>query len=450
MNKAIFREYDIRGLVDLDFSLTDAELIGRGAGTLIRNAGGKRALVGRDARLSSPGISVAVIRGLLAAGLDVLDAGLCPTPVLYWAMHMMDLDGGIMVTASHNPPEYNGFKICLGTETVFGKDLQNLLALIESGKFTSGSGNLFSADITDDYINYLCRNINIARPVRLAVDTGNGVGGPVMGRLLEKLNCPVRRLYFEPDGRFPNHPADPTVAANMAALSETVVGEDLELGIGLDGDADRIGVVDEGGRMIYGDMLTLIFARQILPEAPGGTVIGDVKCSHRLFADVEAHGGRAVMWKAGHSLMRRKRKDENAVLAGEMSGHIFFGHRYLGFDDGIYAALRMLEIVSRLDGPVSSILSDLPRTFSTPEIRVHCPEQDKFRLAALVRDDLRKYSEVNSLDGVRVDFADGWGLLRASNTGPELVLRFEAETESRLEEIRSLFTGTLERMKTAL
>ncbi len=450
MKAEIFREYDIRGVVNEDFDLKDAELIGQGYGTYLLEHNGRRAVVGRDCRLSSPDIRDALVTGMVKAGLEVVDLGVCPTPLLYFALRHLEVDGGMMITASHNPPEYNGFKVCLGTGTIFGEEIQNFRRLLEAGRLAEGEGSLEPYDIISPYSDWVVNNIKIERPVKLAVDAGNATGGVVAGPILRRLGCPPIELFFEMDGNFPNHEPDPTVLENMTALSEQVVKNGLELGIGFDGDSDRIGVVDEKGDIIYGDMLVAIFAREILKEKPGAKFIAEVKCSHNLYDDIRAHGGEAIMWRTGHSLLKQKLKEEKGDLAGEMSGHIFFAHRYFGFDDAIYAACRLLEIVARREEPISEFLKDLPKTYNTPEIRVHCPEDKKFKLVELVREELRQNHEIIDVDGVRVIFPDGWGLLRASNTGPLLVLRFEAQSEERLKEIQALVETTLERAKTKL
>ncbi|MBF0530077.1 MAG: phosphomannomutase/phosphoglucomutase, partial [Deltaproteobacteria bacterium] len=441
----IFREYDIRGVVGRDFDIDDARALGHGYGTYLQHHGGKTAAVGRDCRLTSSDISDALIRGMMESGLQVVDVGLCPTPVLYFAIRHLKTDGGVMITASHNPPEYNGFKVCVGLDTIFGADIQDLRLLIESRRFLHGQGTCKNYDILTPYIEYLAANLKLDRPVRLAVDAGNGVGGIAAGPILKKLGCDPVELFFDPDGHFPNHPPDPTIPANMITLAERVVKDGLELGIGFDGDADRIGIVDEKGDIIYGDMLMLLFARDILPENQGAKFIADIKCSQNLFNDITARGGQAIMWRTGHSLAKNKLKEEKALLAGEMSGHIFFAHRYFGFDDAIYAAGRLLEIVARRPEPVSRYLADLPPMVSTPEIRVDCPEDRKFQLVDLVKAELKTRFEIIDIDGVRVVFPDGWGLLRASNTGPMVVLRFEARSQERLLEIRKLMEETIER-----
>jgi phosphomannomutase/phosphoglucomutase len=450
MKREIFREYDIRGVLDRDFDLRDVETIGRGYGTYLHQHGGNKVVVGRDCRLSSPEIRDRLIDGLTASGLDVIDIGVCPTPLLYFALRHLETDGGLMITASHNPPEYNGFKICLGLDTIFGEEIQNFRRLIEKGAFITGEGSLRTYDIHSVYQDYVVTHTSLERPVKVAVDAGNGTGGTVAGPILRRLGCDPVELFSQMDGSFPNHEPDPTVPANMNDLIETVVKEGLELGVGFDGDADRIGVVDEKGQIIYGDMLMVIFARDILRDNPGATFIGEVKCSHIMYDDIEAHGGNPIMWRTGHSLIKQKLKEKKAVLAGEMSGHVFFGDRYFGYDDAIYAACRLLEIVSRREEPLSRFLADLPKTYNTPEIRVPCEENEKFKLVEMVKEELLKSHEIIDVDGVRVLFPDGWGLLRASNTGPILVLRFEAQSEARLAEIRSLVENTLDRMKRRL
>ncbi len=450
MNQRMFREYDLRGIVDQDFDLADVETLGRGFGTYLKDHGGRVAVVGRDCRLSSPAIREAVVKGLTATGARVIDLGLCPTPVFYFALRHLQADGGLMITASHNPPQYNGFKVCLGPDTIFGQQIQDFRRLVEKGVFASGRGEAEEYDIITPYCDHLVNNLELARPVRLAVDAGNGTGGMVAGPVLKRLGCEFRELFFDPDGNFPHHQPDPTVVENLEALRETVVREGLELGVAFDGDSDRLGVVDEKGRIIWGDMLMVIFAREILKECPGGKFIGEVKCSQLMYQDIEAHGGQAIMWRTGHSLIKQKMKEEGALLAGEMSGHLFFAHRYFGYDDAVYAACRLLEIVSRRQEPLSQYLADLPPTFNTPEIRVDCPEEHKFRLVEMVKEELAREHQLITVDGLRVVFPDGWGLLRASNTSPVLVLRFEAQSQERLQEIQELVQGALERAKAAL
>ncbi len=450
MKDEIFREYDIRGVVDKDFDLKDVERMGQGYGAYLQRHEGRSVVVGRDCRLTSPDIRRALINGLIKAGMAVTDIGLCPTPVFYFAMRHLKKDGGMMITASHNPPEYNGFKVCLGPDTIYGEEIQRFRRLLEKEAFVRGEGSLETFDVITPYCDYVVNNITLEKSVKVAVDAGNGTGGVVAGPILKRLGCDLTELFFEMDGTFPNHEPDPTVPENMKILKDTVVGKGLQLGIGFDGDADRIGVVDEKGRIIYGDMLMVIFAREILKDHPGATFIGEVKCSQSMYDDIKAKGGRPIMWRTGHSLIKQMLKEQKAVMAGEMSGHMFFADRYFGYDDAIYAACRLLEIAARRTEPLSQFLEGLPQTFNTPEIRVQCSEKDKFRLVEMVKEALCSDHEIVDVDGVRVLFPDGWGLLRASNTGPILVLRFEAQSEKRLQEIRTLVEQTLDRMKAQL
>jgi phosphomannomutase / phosphoglucomutase len=447
MKNEIFREYDIRGIVDKDFDLSDVERIGLGFGTYLLKHVGETAVVARDCRISSPGIRDALVNGMVQSGVRVMDLGTCPTPLLYFGIRHLKADGGVMITASHNPPEYNGFKVCFGPDTIFGQGIQDFRRLVEKGEFIKGKGSVEPYDIVAPYTDYLVNHISLKRPVRLAVDAGNGTAGVVAGPILKKLGCETLELFFDMDGRFPNHEPDPTVPQNMSALIDAVIKNGLELGIGFDGDGDRIGVVDEKGHIIWGDMLMVIFAREILKDHSGATLIGEVKCSQNMYDDIKAHGGKPIMWKTGHSLIKKKLKEEKAVLAGEMSGHMFFFDRYFGYDDAIYAACRLVEIVSSRPEPLSRFLADLPKTYSTPEIRVDCPEDQKFRVVDTVKAMLGKDNEIIDIDGVRVVFPDGWGLVRASNTSPVLVLRFEAQTQSRLRQIQGYLQGIVEKAK---
>ena len=450
MNEVIFREYDIRGVFGRDFDLADVEKLGRAYGTYLGSKGGAVAAVGWDCRLSSEDAAQVFIKALAGTGIRVIDIGLCPTPLVYFAIRSLKLDGGVMITASHNPPEYNGFKVCVGTDAIFGKDIQTLKEIAFKGVFTDKNGSIENYDIITPYTDFIKYNIKLSRPIQAAADAGNGTAGVAAGPAFDVLGSPLKKLFFEMDGNFPNHDPDPTIPENVKDLSDMVVGEGLEFGIGFDGDADRISVVDEKGRLISGDMLTLIFAREILRDRPGSTFVGEVKCSMNLFEDIKARGGRVVMWKAGHSLMKNKLKEEKAALAGEMSGHICFAHRYFGYDDAVYAACRFLEIASNRKEPVSAWLADLPPVYNTPEIRTHCPEELKFKLVEQVARELRSSRETVEIDGVRVIFPDGWGLIRASNTGPVLVTRFEARTPERLKEIQELIQDVLERQKAKL
>jgi len=449
MNPGMFREYDIRGIAGKDMTEDDVVLIGKGVGTFLQQHGRKKLTVGRDCRLTSDLYAKKVIEGLRSTGCDIIDIGVCPTPVLYFSIQHLSQEGGVMVTASHNPPEYNGFKLCMNSDSIHGKDIQKILAIINDGSFSQGEGSLTTADIVTPYRAFVEKNITLARPLKVGVDAGNGTAGVVAVPIMKKLNCEVHDLYCDMDGRFPNHEADPTVLENMQDLITLVKDKGLDVGIGYDGDGDRIGVVDEKGKIVFGDKLMIIFAREILSRKPGATFISEVKCSKTMYDDIEKHGGRAIMWKTGHSLIKQKMKEEKAELAGEMSGHMFFGDRYFGFDDAVYASCRLLEILSNTGKKISELLSDVPETYTTPEIRVECPDDIKFTVVQKVTEYFRERYNVIDIDGVRVLFDDGWGLVRASNTQPALVLRFEALSEERLKEIRNLVETILAKIQEA-
>ncbi len=445
LSPTIFREYDIRGLVDEDLTEDAVHLVGKALGTRIREAGGRKAAVGRDARLSGPKFATAMISALRSTGVDVLDLGVVPTPLTYFAAHTAGVDGICMITGSHNPPEYNGLKLGLGAATFHGEEIQALRRLAESGKFASGSGSVSDHDVVTPYRAYVKENLRFGpRRLKVVVDAGNGTGGFVAVPIFESLGLDVVPLFVEMDGRFPNHHPDPTVEKNLEHLKAKVRETRADLGVAYDGDADRMGAVDEKGNVLWGDQIMILFARALLQEEPGAAIVGEVKCSFTLYDDIAKKGGRPIMWKAGHSLIKAKMKEEHALLAGEMSGHIFFGHRWFGFDDGIYSSGRLLELLTRSEAPLSSLLADVPKTFSTPELRVDCPEDRKFEVVRRAQDFFRSRYEAVTVDGVRVVFPDGWGLVRASNTQPLLVLRFEAKTKERLEEIERLVRGKVD------
>ncbi|MDM8540535.1 phosphomannomutase/phosphoglucomutase [Desulfococcaceae bacterium HSG9] len=447
MNPEMFREYDIRGIAGKDMTEDDAKLIGQGVGTWLRQHNCQKISVGRDCRVTGERYAAKVIEGLRSCGCDVIDIGVGTTPVLYFSIRHLQTEGGVMVTASHNPPEYNGFKLCVGSDSIHGKQIQKILEIINAGDFVKGQGEFSTADVVTPYKAFVEDNIKLARPLRIGVDAGNGTAGVIALPVLKNLKCEVHDLYCDMDGTFPNHEADPTVAKNMAELQQLVKDKGLDLGIGFDGDGDRIGVIDEKGELVFGDRLMVLFAREILSRKPGATIISEVKCSHTMYDDIEKHGGRAIMWRTGHSLIKQKMKDENAELAGEMSGHVFFKDRYFGYDDAIYAACRLLEIVSASEMTISEMLSDLPQTFSTPEIRVACPDKIKFDVVAKVTEYFRERYNVIDIDGVRVLFDDGWALVRASNTQPVLVLRFEAMSAERLTEMREMVEAVLAKLQ---
>ncbi len=448
VSPTIFREYDIRGIVDEDLTEEACWLVGKGLGTLVRQGGGKKVVVGRDCRESGPRFARRVIAGLNETGVDVVDIGIVPTPLTYFAACTLDVDGLCMITGSHNPPEYNGLKVGVGKTTLHGPEIQALRKLIESGRFASGQGSSRPHDIVGPYRAHVHQNLKLgSRRLKVVVDAGNGTGGVVAVPLFESLGIDVVPLFIEMDGRFPNHHPDPTVEKNLEDLERKVLEVKADLGIAYDGDADRVGAVDEKGNVLWGDQLMILFSRALLEEEPGAAIVGEVKCSMTLYDDIAKKGGRPIMWKAGHSLIKAKMKEEGALLAGEMSGHIFFAHRWFGFDDGIYSSARLLEILSRTGEPLSALLADVPKTYASPEIRVDCPEDKKFEVVRRAQEFFSKGWETVTVDGVRITFPDGWGLVRASNTQALLVLRFEATTPGRLTQIRELVAGKVEELK---
>ncbi|MCX7966614.1 MAG: phosphomannomutase/phosphoglucomutase [Syntrophorhabdaceae bacterium] len=447
MNREIFREYDIRGTVEKDLTDDVVRDIGRAFATYMKDRGKKDASVGRDGRLSSEHLKNLVIEGMVESGLNVIDLGQCPTPLFYFSLFNLNVDGGIMVTGSHNPPEFNGFKVAYGKTTLFGEEIQDLRRIIEEQRFTKGAGSYKEyKNIVEDYYNFLRGNIKINKTFKIVVDAGNGVAGVVAVPIMKEFKQVVIDIFCDVDGRFPNHFPDPTVEKNIIALRETVLKNKADVGIGYDGDGDRIGVIDNEGNVIWGDYLMIIFARDIFKERQGAYFVSEVKCSKNLYDDIEKHGGKPIMWKAGHSLIKQKMKELNAVLGGEMSGHMFFADRFFGYDDAIYASLRFIEIMEKEGRPVSEFLKDLPKLYSTPEIRVDCPDNLKFQVVKNLTEYYRKRYNIIDIDGVRVLMNDGWGLVRASNTQPVLVLRFEAESPEALERIQKTVNDDLKRI----
>ena len=441
MHSGIFREYDIRGIAGQEITEDDARAIGRAYGTLLTQQGNQKVAVGQDCRKSSKAFSNAFIQGILATGCDVVGIGVCPTPVLYFSIHHLKTQGGAMVTASHNPPEYNGFKLMSGFDSIHSQGLQDLRMIIESGQFATGEGRFEEADVLTPYKEMILDKISpidkTGKKLRIGIDAGNGTGGLTALPVLKGIGCEVHDIYCDLDGSFPNHEADPTQAKNMKDLVALVTEKGLDLGVGYDGDADRIGVVDRNGNMIYGDQLMVIYAREILTRNPGATFISEVKCSMVMYDEIRKQGGNAIMWRTGHSLIKKKMKEENAALAGEMSGHMFFKDGYFGYDDALYATCRLLQIMAETGLGVDELIADLPKTFTTPEIRVDCPDEVKFDVVAKIVALYKTRMDVIDIDGMRALYPDGWGLVRASNTQPALVLRFEALTKVRLEEIRT-------------
>jgi len=448
MNPGIFKEYDIRGIAGEDICEPDVIEIGKAYGSLLMGQGKKRISVGRDCRITSERFSQLLIQGIVSTGCDVVDIGTCPTPVLYFSIHHLELGGGAMVTASHNPPEYNGFKLMSGMDSIHSQGLQDIRKAVDQKAFVTGKGQVTQQDMITPYKAYLKENITLTRKIRIGIDAGNGTGGITAVPVLKDLGCEVHDIFCDLDGSFPNHEADPTQKKNLKDLIALVQDQGLDLGVGYDGDADRIGVVDKNGQVIYGDQLMVIYAREILGRKPGATFISEVKCSMVMYDAIRNLGGNAIMWRTGHSLIKKKMKEENAELAGEMSGHMFFKDRYFGFDDALYATCRLLEIMADTGKGVDELISDLPRTFTTPELRVECPDAVKFDVVDKIVAHYKAIpnQKVIDIDGLRAVYDDGWGLVRASNTQPALVLRFESLTRERLDAIQQEIESTLKQI----
>lgn len=463
---ALFREYDLRGIVGNELTEDLAERLGRAYSTHVSRHGVKAISVGRDGRLSSPALHKALLKGLLAGGLDVIDIGICPSPLVYFSLFSLPVGGGIMITGSHNAAEYNGFKICVGKTAIHGEEIQELRRVMEKGAFVSGRGRLSEHPIIPDYLAYIQQHFSHVQANRLhvVIDSGNGAASLVAKQALELLGCKVTGLHCDLDGRFPNHHPDPTVLENLSDLMQAVKEHGADVGIGYDGDADRIGAVDEQGHVLWGDRLLVLYSRDILAVKPGSTIISEVKASQSLYDDIAKRGGRAIMWKTGHSLMKAKMKEEAAVLAGEMSGHMFFADRYFGYDDAVYASCRLVEILTKAGQPLSALVSDLPQSVVTPEIRVDLPDTVKFAVVERIRKKFTEYlkdkqglgprklalQNLITIDGVRAIFDEGWGLIRASNTQPALVLRFEATSSAQLKVIQAFIEDELAVAKRAL
>lgn len=442
----IFRQYDIRGVVGDDLTLEAAEGIGRGFAALLAERGLHGAVaVGRDNRLSGRALRDALVKGLTESGLDVVDIGEVPTPALYWSLHHAGVVGGIQITGSHNPPEFNGFKLCVGTVSLHGEGIQHLYALIAGSAPSQVPGTVREVPVLDDYVkDIVARAGAIRRPIKVVVDCGNGAGALAAPQLFAALGVDAELIFAESDGTFPNHHPDPTVVENLQDLIAAVKRSGAELGIGFDGDADRIGIVDRDGTIVWGDYLLILYARDVLARTGAGqSIIFDVKCSQALPDAIRAAGGLPVMWKTGHSLIKEKMKELHAPLAGEMSGHMFFTEGFYGHDDALYGAARLLRILGDTGRRVDELLADVPRFVSTPELRVDCPDDRKFAVVAAAQAYFAARHEVIDVDGARILFGDGWGLIRASNTQPILVLRFEARSEQRLAEIRGEVEGWL-------
>lgn len=459
----IFREYDIRGVVGKDFDEAFAISLGRAFVSLLKesNPRAKRVSVGWDARLSSEALAANIIKGIISTGVSVYDIGLCPTPLQYFSLHHLNLDGGIMVTGSHNPPEYNGFKLSVGKETIFGEEIQKIKKIIQNEAWSGNPsiGNIESYDILAAYSDFMLNRFSYLasdeyRRLKIVVDAGNGTAGLIAPNILKAIGCDVLPLFCEPDGRFPNHHPDPTVVEYIKDLILATRDNAADIGVGYDGDADRIGVIDNSGDVIWGDQIMIILSREIIKKKPGAVVIGDVKCSQSMFNDIAERGGTPIMWKTGHSLVKDKMRKERAVLAGEFSGHIFIADDYFGFDDALYTTFRLVEILKTSGKGIQDLLTGIPRMHYTPEIRIECSDNQKRAVVEKLVDRCKEYAisgngpvfieKIYDIDGARVVFKKGWGLVRSSNTQPVIVMRFEAEDEESLSEYRSFLEGELE------
>ncbi len=440
----IFKAYDIRGIVGRTLTPAIVETIGRAIGSELLERGRRDIVTGRDGRLSGPELSAALARGLRAAGVNVIDVGQVATPMLYFAAHHFETQSGVMLTGSHNPPDYNGLKIVLDGETLAGETIQALRTRADNGAFASGAGSYRQEDIAEQYLARIISDVKLARPMKIAIDCGNGVAGATAPALYRRLGCEVTELFCAVDGNFPNHHPDPSVPENLMDLIAALASTDAEIGLAFDGDGDRLGVVTKRGEIIFPDRQLMLYAADVLSRVPGAPIIFDVKSTRNLFGWITRHGGKPVLWKTGHSLIKRKMKELDAPLAGEMSGHVFFKERWYGFDDGLYAGARLLEILSR-ERDLDATLAALPDAVSTPELHIKLNEGENYTLIETLRNTARfdHPREVITIDGLRVEYADGFGLARASNTTPVLVLRFEADNDVALERIQADFRRVL-------
>ncbi|ROZ64577.1 phosphomannomutase/phosphoglucomutase [Ramlibacter sp. WS9] len=448
LSPSIFKAYDIRGVVPSTLTEEVAHALGMAFGTIARSEGEKAVAVGRDGRLSGPSLSAALVRGLLAAGVDVIDIGMVTTPMLYFAANTL-CASGIQVTGSHNPKDYNGFKMVMAGRAIYGEEIQALRRLMEQGAVPAAqTGNVRNVNLLAPYRDRIVQDVKLARPMKIVVDSGNGIAGASAPGIFRALGCEVIELYSEVDGNFPNHHPDPSKPENLKDLVAAIREHGAELGLAFDGDGDRLGIITRGGNNIYPDRQMMLFARDVLSRVPGGTILFDVKCTQRLAPAIREAGGTPLMYKTGHSLIKAKMKEIDSPLGGEMSGHIFFKERWFGFDDGTYAGARLLEILSRSEDP-SAVLDGLPTSFSTPELNVQCAEGEPHTLVErlVTRADFKAPAEVSTIDGLRVDWPDGFGLIRASNTTPVLVLRFEGQTPEALHRIEELMLGLLRAVK---
>ncbi|MEN8222217.1 MAG: phosphomannomutase/phosphoglucomutase [Acidobacteriota bacterium] len=448
LNESIFREYDIRGIVETDLTDDAVEKIASAFAAVYVREGKKKISLGMDGRPSSQNIKDIFIRTITSYGIDIIDIGLVPTPVLYYSVFRLELGGGIIITASHNPAEYNGFKALMGKDALSGDEIRELYEIARDQKFPEkvGGGKVETLDMVSDYIEYVAGDIKLDKKIKVVVDSGNATGGITGVPLFKKIGAEVIDIFTEVDGSFPNHHPDPTKIENLQDLIAKVKETGSDLGIGFDGDADRIGVVDRNGNILWGDMLMVLFSRDILKDNPGRKIISEVKASEVLYSEIERNGGIPIMWKAGHSLIKKKIFEEDAILAGEVSGHIFFNDRWFGFDDAVYSGARLLELLSRSEETLEELVRTIPDTVNTPEIRVDTTEEAKFRIVERMVSEFRDNYEVIDIDGARIKFPDGWALVRASNTQPSLVLRFESDTENNLQKIRDVVEPVLEKI----
>ncbi len=439
---SIFRAYDIRGIFGQDLTEEIAKNIGKAFGTYVNKGD---IVLGRDCRLSSEKLRNSFANGILSTGCNVIDVGMVPTPILYFALYHYKRDGGVMITGSHNPPEYNGFKLSKGIKTLYGDEIQELRRIIESNNFKKGSGKLTEQDVIDSYFDFIKKRIAIRKKPKIVIDSGNGTAGGIAPKLFRDFGCDVVKLYCTPDGNFPNHFPDPTIDSALSDLIRKVREENADIGIAYDGDADRVGFVDERGSIIRGDQALILFSKEILKKKKNSKIIFEVKCSQAVVEEIEKNGGIPIMYRTGHSFIKKKMLEEGSPLAGEMSGHFFFADNYYGYDDGIFASARMVELLSDSNKKLSGLVSEIPGYYSTPEIRIPCPENEKFRIVDEITEKFKEKYDVITVDGARIQFGDGWGLVRASNTEPSIILRFEAKTERRLNEIKELIISELKK-----
>ena len=447
VNRKIFREYDIRGIYEIDLKGELPYFIGKAFGSYVKRKNINEVCVGGDNRLTTPEIKEKLVKGLIESGINVIDIGIVPTPLLYFSVHFYKFGSGIIVTASHNPPEFNGFKMVLKEGSLYGKEIQKIADMVENEDFEKGIGKFERKEVIDDYIKFMEERFKFNKKFKVGIDTGNGTAGPLIEKLFRKLGIEFVGLYLESDSNFPNHLPDPVIPENLKDLIEIVKKYNLDCGFGFDGDGDRLGVVDEKGNILWGDQLLIVYSREVLKERKGVKIIFDVKCSRALEEEIEKMGGIPLMWKTGHSLIENKLHEEKAPIAGELSGHLYFADEYFGYDDAIYSSLRLLRIMDKEGKKLSEFFTDVKKYYSTPEIRIEVKDDNKFEIVEKVKNYFSKKYKINDIDGVKVYYPNGWALLRASNTQPALVVRIEGETEEELEKIKEEFMEVIEKFK---